>query len=107
MAKASPKVGDRKTIKISYKEIKDAVGVAGNIIGVAGFIASFFTGGTAAFVGKIATMLGGFTSLFGLIKKGSPSHGIKITSEYYMRSSTKNGKVYRYGDWKVVSITKY
>ena len=104
---SSPKVGDTKTVKISYKQIKDAVGTGSAIIGIAGFIASFFTGAGALLVASIATKLGGIGGLISLVSKGSPNHGIKIVSQYYMRRTTKNGKVYRYGDWKLKSISTY
>lgn len=101
------KVGDKKTKYISYYEIKRAVGATGTIASIAGFIVSFFPGASAALVGVIITRLGGITGLISLVSKGSKDHGIKITSVYFIRRVTKNGKVYKFGDWKLQSITTY
>ena len=107
LKKSNPKIGDTKTKYISYYTIKNAVGTTGGIAGVAGFLLSFVPGVTAAKLGLYLTRLGGVTSILGFIEKGSKKHGIKITSVYYMRRVTKNGKVYKFGDWKLKSIDTY
>lgn len=103
----SPHVGQRKTIRISYEEIKDVVGTAGNIVGVAGFIAAFFTGGTTSLISSIASFLGGITGLYGLISEGDPNHGIKITCVYKEWKVTKGGQKYTLRDWKVEDLDTY
>ena len=104
---SSPYVGQRKTVRVSYAEIKDAVGTTGDIMSVASFIALFFSGASVALAATIATSIGFFSTMYKYIADGSPNHGIKITCVYKEWKVTKGGQKYTLRDWKLDSISQY
>lgn len=102
--------GDVMTKKISYKQIKDSLGTAGTIAGVAGIVIVILTAGglnVATTVTVLTTILGGVSGLISDCMKGSSSHGLKITLKSSIRKTTKNGKVYSYEVWSITSVAKY
>lgn len=104
---SSPYVGQRKTVRVSYAEIKDVMGDVSNVLTVAGIIAAFFSGGTATLVGRIVTFLGAIPFLYDKIAEGDPNHGIKITCVYKEWKVTKGGQKYTLRDWKVEEFGTY
>ena len=103
----APRPGQSKTVYISYAQIKAVVGEVSGWLGVASFIAMFFTGGTAKLVSQIITALGAYTFLQSKIAEGSPYHGIRVTSVYHTWQVTKGGQKYTLGDWKLKSLSTY
>lgn len=106
MAKA-PRPGQSKTVYVSYAQIKAMVGEVSGWLGVASFIAGFFTGGVSALVTQIVAGLSAGTFLYTWVEEGSPYHGIKVTSVYHTWQVTKGGQKYTLGDWKLQSLSAY
>ena len=104
---SSPYVGQRKTVRISYKEIKDEVENAGSVIAIAAVIALYFSGGTVELLQTIATILGGIIGINHFVAEGDPNHGIKITCVYKEWKVTKGGQKYTLRDWKVEKFGTY
>lgn len=98
------------TKKYSYARIKNALGGASGVMGVATALAAFLSAlglTVPGMIPQLLTYLGGITGLISLVMRGSRKHGIKIRLKNYMKIIYHRGKRYRIEAWKVVSVRKY
>lgn len=103
-------VGDKHKYKISFKtiasvsgDINDLSDVAISIITALGVLGVTVSNPVSA----IVLMISGISGLLGLVATKSSKKGLVITTEEYMRSTTKNGKVYKYLANRIIDIGVY
>lgn len=102
--------GSTVTKKISFAKIKKALTGTATVATIAGIVISVLTGLGYALPGMLAVLtekVGQISTVVALVTKGSSSHGLAVKMKSYMRSTTKNGKVYKYKAWKVTNVSKY
>ncbi|MST52406.1 hypothetical protein [Hornefia butyriciproducens] len=98
------------TKKYSYAKIKSALEDTATIATIASVLLVFIAAAgysVPATLSILVTLLSALPNLIPNVKKGSSKHGVKIKLKSYMRTSTKNGKEYKYEAWKPVSVSKY
>lgn len=98
------------TKKISFAKIKKGLGGTATVATIAGIVLSILSGLGYALPAMLAVLtdkIGQIATVASLVVKGSSKHGIAIKMKSYIRSTTKNGKVYKYKAWKVTNVSRY
>ena len=98
------------TKKISFAKIKKGLGGTATVATIAGIVLSILSGLGYALPAMLAVLtdkIGQIATVASLVVKGSSKHGLAIKMKSYTRSTTKNGKVYKYKAWKVTNVSRY
>lgn len=98
------------TKKYSYAKIKKALKDTATVATIAGIVIGLLAAAGFAvpeMLPALIDMIGKIVDLLAMVNKGSSKHGLKVKLKSYMRTSTKNGKKYRYEAWKIISAGTY